>query len=274
MNYYPRHTGDYLSDAGHLTLLEHGVYVRLMDVYYTREAPIPVALAHRLVGARTEEERQAVDTVLAEFFVLEGDVWRQKRCDRDIEAFQKRQEAARVNGEKGGRPRKLENPAETNQVSKQKPKKTQPVFPENPEVTEPLDIANPDRTSAKANQEPKPNTESDDSGGKPPSAYDQVHEVLSGVCELLGWPDPVPKDVRSHLKEDSHLRLLIDEFGTDNAVAMYTFAYKEWQGNCTWPAVFRQRHSIVDKMTAGAMTTDREEVRDEAVRLLEEAGVA
>lgn len=41
MNFYKRHIGDYIKDAAHLSLLEHGVYARLMDVYYTREAGIP-----------------------------------------------------------------------------------------------------------------------------------------------------------------------------------------------------------------------------------------
>ena len=44
MNFYKRHIGDYIKKAGHLTLLEHGIYARLMDVYYTREAGIPCLL--------------------------------------------------------------------------------------------------------------------------------------------------------------------------------------------------------------------------------------
>ena len=37
MNFYPRHIGDYIARASHLTLLEHGVYARLLDIYYSRE---------------------------------------------------------------------------------------------------------------------------------------------------------------------------------------------------------------------------------------------
>jgi uncharacterized protein YdaU (DUF1376 family) len=87
LNYYERHIGDYLKDTAHLSLLEHGVYGRLLDVYYTRESPIPSDQAARLVGARSKEERVALDAVLAEFFVLEGDAYRQSRCDRDIAEF-------------------------------------------------------------------------------------------------------------------------------------------------------------------------------------------
>lgn len=87
MNYYERHIGDYLKDTAHLSLLEHGVYTRLMDVYYTRETPIPMADAARLIGARSKEEKQALESVLSEFFVLEADAYVQHRCDTEILKF-------------------------------------------------------------------------------------------------------------------------------------------------------------------------------------------
>lgn len=96
MNYYERHIGDYLKDTAHLSLLEHGVYARLLDVYYTRESGIPQAEAHRLIGARAKDERDAVDAVLAEFFKLVDGVWRQDRCDREIARFQEKQAKARA----------------------------------------------------------------------------------------------------------------------------------------------------------------------------------
>jgi uncharacterized protein YdaU (DUF1376 family) len=55
MHHYPRHIGDYLAATAHLSLLEHGVYARLLDVYYSRETPIPDEQAERLCGARTAE---------------------------------------------------------------------------------------------------------------------------------------------------------------------------------------------------------------------------
>jgi uncharacterized protein YdaU (DUF1376 family) len=38
----------------------------------------------RLVGARTREEKQAVDDILKEFFCLEEDGWHNKRCDAEL----------------------------------------------------------------------------------------------------------------------------------------------------------------------------------------------
>lgn len=87
MNYYERHIGDYIKNTAHLTLLEHGVYSRLLDVYYTREGPIPDDKVARLVGARTEPETQALQVVLQEFFELRDGAWAQDRCDQDIAAY-------------------------------------------------------------------------------------------------------------------------------------------------------------------------------------------
>lgn len=96
MNYYEHHIGDYLRDTAHLSLLEHGIYRRLMDVYYTREEPIPAQQAARLVGARAPEEQEALKLVLDEFFTLDADAnaYRHSRCDREIEAFQAKQRKA------------------------------------------------------------------------------------------------------------------------------------------------------------------------------------
>jgi uncharacterized protein YdaU (DUF1376 family) len=94
MNYYERHIGDYLKDTAHLSLLEHGVYGRMLDVYYTREAPIPAAQVERLIGVRSKEEREALLNVVAEFFQVDGDVLLHGRCDREIERYQLKQRKA------------------------------------------------------------------------------------------------------------------------------------------------------------------------------------
>lgn len=114
MNYYKRHIGDYLKDTSHLTLLEHGVYTRLLDVYYTRESGIPDEQAARLIGARAQEEKEALAVVLSEFFVLDGGIWSQTRCEREIDAMSEKVESNRENGRKGGRPRKEETQTKPN----------------------------------------------------------------------------------------------------------------------------------------------------------------
>ena len=87
MNYYERHIGDYLKDTSHLSLLEHGVYARLLDVYYSQQAALPADKVVRLIAARTKDERAALDAVLNEFFTLVDGAWHQRRCDEEIARF-------------------------------------------------------------------------------------------------------------------------------------------------------------------------------------------
>lgn len=119
VNYYERHLGDYARDTGHLSPLEHGVYNLLLDRYYATEFPIPADQAHRICRARTKEEREAVDTVLEEFFSLEDGVYKQGRVEGEIEKARARIDSARSNGKRGGRPKK--NPAGSETKTQQKP---------------------------------------------------------------------------------------------------------------------------------------------------------
>ena len=94
MNFYPFHIGDYASATAHLSVLEDGIYRRLLDCYYTREAPIPAPLrqASRLVRAQSKDERQAVEDVLREFFIETPEGWRHSRCDEEIAAAREKGE--------------------------------------------------------------------------------------------------------------------------------------------------------------------------------------
>lgn len=97
MNYYERHLGDYARDARHLTMVEHGAYTLMLDRYYTTERALPADLGElcRVVGARTREERQAVEVVLREFFVQAADGWHQKRADEELARYRDKQDKAR-----------------------------------------------------------------------------------------------------------------------------------------------------------------------------------
>lgn len=101
MNYYERHIGDYLKDTAHLSMIEHGAYSRLLDVYYTREGPIEDGEAIRLVSARTPAERAAVRAVLLEFFEPDGEppLWRHKRCDAEIARYQDKRGKAKASAD-------------------------------------------------------------------------------------------------------------------------------------------------------------------------------
>jgi uncharacterized protein YdaU (DUF1376 family) len=94
MNFYQHHLGDWAAATAHLTLIEDAVYSRMIRRYYISESPLPVDHVEvcRLVGARTKAERKAVDSVLAEFFVLEADGYHQSRCDSEIADYLRRQD--------------------------------------------------------------------------------------------------------------------------------------------------------------------------------------
>ena len=98
MNYYEHHLGDYLRDTAHLSMVEDGAYRRLLDAYYIRETPLPLASRelHRLVRAAAKQDRQAVDVVLREFFIETAGGWVHRRCDREIARFQDKQRKAKA----------------------------------------------------------------------------------------------------------------------------------------------------------------------------------
>lgn len=110
MNFYKHHIGDYAQATSHLSFVEDAAYSRLLRKYYAEEKPIPADLkaACRLVGARTKEEKEAVETVLEEFFKLDADenVWRNKRADEEIAKANAQAETnRRIAGEREARKR-------------------------------------------------------------------------------------------------------------------------------------------------------------------------
>jgi uncharacterized protein YdaU (DUF1376 family) len=90
MNYFELHLGDYAEATAHLTFVEDAAYGRMLRKYYATEKPLPADLkqVQRLVGARTKEEKNAVQAVLEEFFSLQDDGWHNARCDAEIAKFQ------------------------------------------------------------------------------------------------------------------------------------------------------------------------------------------
>lgn len=97
MNYYEHHLGDYAEATAHLSFVEDAAYSRMIRKYYAQEKPLPAdpKVVQRLIGARTKEEREAVDTVLGEFFVLEIDGHHNARCDAEIARYQDKQAKAK-----------------------------------------------------------------------------------------------------------------------------------------------------------------------------------
>jgi uncharacterized protein YdaU (DUF1376 family) len=98
VNYYLHHIGDYLKDTSHLSGVEDGMYRRMLDLYYSSEKPLPLNIdgLYRLVRAKSRQEKEAVDTVLEEFFQRTPEGWRQSRADREVAKAQEKSGKAKA----------------------------------------------------------------------------------------------------------------------------------------------------------------------------------
>ena len=126
MHHYPFHPGDYMLDTAHLEPLEDLVYRRLLDLYYSSEAPIPddnQKLCKRL-RLGFQEFSDLVSSVLSEFFFLENGSWKHTRCEAEIAAYQRKKAVLSANGSLGGRPKKSKSKPDAKQ------KKTKSLQPE------------------------------------------------------------------------------------------------------------------------------------------------
>src|SRR5690554_1248318 len=90
MNSVQFHIPDWTVATRHLSRVERSIYLDLLFLYYDSERPLPAddfdRLARRVL-ARSDEEREALQSVLDEYFSLEGDHYRHHRCDEEIERF-------------------------------------------------------------------------------------------------------------------------------------------------------------------------------------------
>ncbi len=131
MNYYQHHIGDFIRDTSSLPDRLALGYLRMLWLYYESEKPLPDDT--EVLGLRVGLEPAEVHLLLRAFFTKEEGVWRQRRCDREIEGYRAISKRNRINGGGGGRPRK--NPTETQSVSSGIPEATEQQPSGNPTGT-------------------------------------------------------------------------------------------------------------------------------------------
>jgi uncharacterized protein YdaU (DUF1376 family) len=229
MNYYSHNIGDYAQATMHLSLVEDAIYSRLLRRYYAEEAPIvdDVQQVCRWVGARSEEEREAVNLVLREFFTLEDGYWHNKRADAEIAAYQAKSAKAsdsaakRWGGDAKAKPEECERNAN----------------------------AMPTHSEGNANQEPITNKQETDKEhpptprkrGKPKS---DVPALSADDLIRLGVPENVAKEylaVRARKRADltelalAGIRREADSIGWTLTDALRTCVERSWQSfNAAW----------------------------------------
>ena len=95
MHFYSFNINDFNASTRHLSHLERALYRDLIDMYYKNERPICDDFDNlcRTLIAKSDEEKQALQNVLNDFFVikkLKGDkapCWHHNRVDRELKKY-------------------------------------------------------------------------------------------------------------------------------------------------------------------------------------------
>jgi uncharacterized protein YdaU (DUF1376 family) len=127
MHYYQFNIAEYRNDTGHLTTLEHGIYRQLIDLLYTSEECIPneTQWVIRRLRLASEDEVNALHSVLADFFLLTKDGYTQKRVQVEVAKYHSNAAKNQKNGKLGGRPSTGKNKEITQSVNLGIPEETQ-----------------------------------------------------------------------------------------------------------------------------------------------------
>jgi len=107
--FFKMYPAAYESKASHLTLLEDGAYFRLLRVCWATPGcsiPDDEEWIFRRLRATTDAERDAIRTVLSEFFVKRRNRLHNPRLSEEHARAKSVTQTRSNNGKKGGRPRK------------------------------------------------------------------------------------------------------------------------------------------------------------------------
>ena len=93
MHYYKHHIGDFRRDTASLSDTDAMAYLKLLWMYYDTESPLPADA--KLLAFKIGSNADTVQLLLDAFFVLDGDVYRQKRCDTELLEYKSKGQKAR-----------------------------------------------------------------------------------------------------------------------------------------------------------------------------------
>ena len=91
MESYRLDLNKYKIETAHLSLLEHGVYLQLKNLYLSQESPLSADTdkIKRLINARTQDEKDAVNNILADFFIQTNNQFHNEHLDNLIQSKSK-----------------------------------------------------------------------------------------------------------------------------------------------------------------------------------------
>ncbi len=93
MHYYQHHIGDFRRDTASLSDADAMAYLKLLWMYYDTESPLPADA--KLLAFKIGSNADSVQLILDAFFTLEGDVYRQKRCDEELFKYRSKSQKAK-----------------------------------------------------------------------------------------------------------------------------------------------------------------------------------
>ena len=117
MNYYPHHIGDFNNATRHLTRVERSVYRDATELYYDTEKPLSleIPMLERKLMCKTDEEKEALGDIIAEFFVRTDEGYFHQRCESEIEKYRSNLSAKAKAGRASAEARRFKRESKTTQ---------------------------------------------------------------------------------------------------------------------------------------------------------------
>jgi uncharacterized protein YdaU (DUF1376 family) len=214
MNFFKLYIGDYQRDTAHLSITEHGAYLLMLQHYYATEKPLPVGKAlHRMLRAQDKDEREAIDSIVAQFWHETPDGLVNARADAEIAKASTQADTNRriaVEREEKRKAARRTNEQSTNRVTNGEPNHSQtPDTRQNPKAEsedkvspeDPGDSPTPALTAVVSSfARPLP-------AGWSPSA-DTVAKVLRARPDLADRIDSIAEDFRMYLSTQTGAKTL------------------------------------------------------------------
>ena len=84
MHWFPFYSSDFIGATVGLSCLERSLYALMLPLYY-EVGPFPPepVRTYRIIGCESDEQKRAVDFLLANFFILREDGWYQERAEKE-----------------------------------------------------------------------------------------------------------------------------------------------------------------------------------------------